>query len=192
MPDLLDQYLLFRVVVKRDPEAFTRIYDRYVVSIYRFIFVKLPTKEAAEDITSETFLRCWQYLSQRKQITHIRALLYRIAKNLVADYYRKSSNFTVPIDQVVTFFDGETSEQMRKEKDFSDIGRSAQIVAAKAELSLLLKRIARLKEDYQDVLTLRLIEGLNFGEIAMILEKTTGNVRVMYHRAIKALEERIA
>lgn len=186
MSNLLDQYLLFRVVVKRDPEAFARIYDRYVVSIYRFVFVKLPSKEAAEDVTSETFLRCWQFLSKRKQITHLRALLYRIARNLVADHYRKSGLAAVPLDQTVTFSSDEASTLISA--DLSDSGRGAQNVLLKAEVGLLLGRIARLKEDYQDVLTLRLIEGLSFGDIAVILEKNQGHVRVMYHRARKALE----
>lgn len=188
MSNLHDQYLLFRVLVKRDPEAFTRIYDRYVVAIYRFVFVKLPSKEAAEDVTSETFLRCWQHLSQRKQITHLRALLYRVARNLVADHYRKAGQPMISLDQAVTFFDGVTSTTMSP--DLSDDGSGAKNVVHKAEAGLLLQRIARLKEDYQDVLTLRLVEGLSFGDIAVILEKSQGNVRVMYHRARKALEEK--
>ncbi len=184
MSNLLDKYLLFRVVVKRDPEAFARIYDRYVVSIYRFVFVKLPSKESAEDVTSETFLRCWQFLSQRKQITHLRALLYRIARNLVADHYRKLGRPNLSLDHFVTFSSDDASYISA---DLSDAGRGARDVFVKAEAGLLLKKMARLKEDYQDVLSLRLIEGLSFGDIAVILEKPQSHVRVMYHRAKKAL-----
>ncbi len=186
MTTLHDQYLLFRVIVKRDAEAFAHLYDRYVVAIYRFVFVKLPSKEVAEDVTSETFLRCWQYLAQKKRITHVRALLYRIARNLIVDHYRRTDPPTVALDHRVTFSEDFASTQSQ---ELSDFGRGARQLTAHAEASLVLVKIARLKEDYQDVLTLRLIDELSFGDIAFVLEKTTGHVRVMYHRAIKALDQ---
>ncbi len=185
MSQLHDQYLLFRVIVKRDAEAFARLYDRYVVAIYRFVYVKVPSKEIAEDVTSEVFLRCWQYLAERKRVSHFRGLLYRIARNLVADHYRKTGKTIPSFDQLVTFSSDPTSSSL---PDPSDQGRGAGKLIYQAELSLLLTKIARLKEDYQDVLTLRLIEELSFGDIALILEKTTGHVRVIYHRAMKALD----
>jgi RNA polymerase sigma factor (sigma-70 family) len=62
------------------------------------------------------------------------------------------------------------------------------LIEAQADLALLAKKLELLKEDYRDVLTLRLVDGLPFGVIAEILEKKSGNVRVIYHRAIKALQ----
>lgn len=59
---------------------------------------------------------------------------------------------------------------------------------AKVDLSLVLEKIGRLKEDFRDVLTLRLVDGLGYGDIARILEKTPGHVRVIFHRAMKALD----
>src|SRR5947207_925005 len=90
MSHLFDQYLLFRIRTKRDPDAFARLYDRYVTSIYRFVLLKVPSKEIAEDLTSEAFLKCLQYLQTQPNVKNIRALLYRIARNLVVDYYRKT------------------------------------------------------------------------------------------------------
>jgi RNA polymerase sigma-70 factor (ECF subfamily) len=55
-------------------------------------------------------------------------------------------------------------------------------------LRLVLDQIERLKESYRDVLMLRLIDGLSFGDIGKVLDKSVGNVRVIYHRAIKALD----
>jgi DNA-directed RNA polymerase specialized sigma24 family protein len=56
------------------------------------------------------------------------------------------------------------------------------------ELALVMGRLERLKDDYRDVLTLRLLDGLPFSVIAEVMEKTPGNVRVLYHRAKKALD----
>lgn len=186
MNHLIDQYLLYRIRTKRDAEAYGRLYDRYVPSIYRFVFLKLPSKEMAEDVSSETFLRCWQYLQQDRRITHIRALLYQIARNLVADYYRRNRP-EESLDAVVTFSASGASSDSKAE--LSDRNRGSAVIEARAELALVIERISRLKEDYQDVLQLRLIDGLSFGDISAITEKSAGHVRVIYHRAMKALEQ---
>jgi len=183
MANFYDQYLLYRIRTKRDKQAFGKIYDRYVTAIFRFVLLKLPSKEMAEDVTAETFLRCWQYIQENKDIANIRAFLYKIARNLVVDSYRKMES-TPSLS--VTIRDDETSSIMQLE--FSDQKRAQSEMETRAEIRLVLERIAKLKEDYRDVLTLRLVDGLSFGDIAKILEKTSGNVRVIYHRAMKALE----
>lgn len=185
MNQLVDHYLLYRVRAKRDAEAFGRLYDQYVTSIYRFVYLKVPTREIAEDVTSETFLRFWQAVLDAQDILNIRAYLYRIARNLVVDYYRKQES-TEPISGSVTFLDEQTSSY--NEGELSDRSRNARLIEARADLQIVLERIGRLKEDYQDVLKLRLIDGLAFGDIAKIIGKSAGNVRVIYHRALKALD----
>ena len=162
---------MFRVRTKRDPEAFARIYDRYVEAIYRYAFLKLPSKEDAQDVTAETFTRAWQYVSQQHEVTHIRALLYRIVKNLIADHYRKTGDAVV---ESVTFHPDSTSTVIEHE---SDEGTGRALIEARADLSLILQRLDRLKDD------------LPFGVIAKVLEKKPGHVRVMFHRALKALQE---
>lgn len=186
MSNLLDQYLLFRVRTRRDPEAFTKLYDRYVSAIYRFVFLKVPTKETAEDITSETFLKCWQAVLQQKEVWHVRALLYRIARNLIADVYRKAGPVE-SLDASVTFLEEVTSTH--SERDISDKKRGQRQIEAQTDVHLVLEAVKRLKEDYQDVVTLRLIDDLPFDDIARILEKKPGAVRVIFHRAMKKLDD---
>ena len=185
MTNLLDAYLLFRIRVQHDPDAYAELYDRYIKSIYRFVLLKVPTKEQAEDITSETFLRAWQFLQQSQEpIKNIRALLYRMARNLIADLYRKDQSRQVTLG-AVTFLDDETSTTSTTE--LSDETRGRALIEARADIALILDKIARLKTDYQDVLTLRLIDGLGYTDIGAVLEKPPGHVRVIYHRAMKAL-----
>lgn len=182
MNQLVDQYLLYRIRAKRDPDAFARLYDRYVTAIYRFVYLKLPSKEAAEDVTSEAFLRAWQYIQRAEQIENVRALLYKIARNLIADHYRKQEGKEVS----VTFSALETSSV--SEGDFDDKEAGRLMIEARADIALILEHISRLKEDFQDVLTLRLIDDLSFSDIGSVLGKTSGNARVMFHRALKALD----
>lgn len=188
MSNLVDRYLLFRIRTKRDPEAFAKIYDRYVKALYRFALLKLPSKEEAQDITAETFTKTWNYLQQHHEVTHIRALLYRVARNLIVDYYRTRKGGTVELSATVTIEDDTTSYMVKAPLD-SDRGRERDLVEARAEFSLILKHLEKLKEDYRDVVMLRLVDDLAFDDIAAILEKSPGNVRVIYHRAIKTLKE---
>ena len=186
MIPVIDRFLLFRIRTQQDPEAFGQLYDRYVKAIYRFVLLKVPSKEDAEDITSDVFLKTWNYLQEHHDVQQIRALLYKIARNTIADWYRaRSSNpsrsFTVTFqtDETTSYTEG--SEQ-------GDDGRGREIMEVRAELSIVMGRLERLKDDYRDILMLRLIDNLPFSLIAEIMERTPGNVRVLYHRAKKALD----
>jgi RNA polymerase sigma-70 factor (ECF subfamily) len=69
-------------------KSFSKIYDQYIDKIYRFIFLKVNSPEISQDLTSETFLRTWEVF-KNKEIKNIQAFLYKIAKNLVINYYRE-------------------------------------------------------------------------------------------------------
>lgn len=184
MTQLVDRYLLYRIRAKRDAEAFAKIYDRHVESIYRFVVYKLPKKEDAQDVTAEAFTRLWQFIQQPKQITNVRAFLYQIARNLVADFYRKlEQSPTEPLSDV-TFEDDKASNQL-----YTDKGRNSEQIEARSELSIILGQLDKLKEDYRDVLALRLIDDLSFQEIGTILGKEPGHIRVIYHRGLKAIKQ---
>lgn len=185
MTNIVDRYLLFRLRTKQDPEAFARLYDRYVEAIYRFSILKLSSKEEAEDVTSEAFTRAWQYVQERHDVLNFRALLYRITRNLIVDRYRKVDP-TVSIESV-TFGDAHTSTSVEVHNDMGDSGRTKAVIEAQVDAALILDKLQRLKEDHRDVLTLRLVDGLPFTVIADILEKPVGTIRVIYHRALKAL-----
>ena len=182
MFSLLESYRVYRVRSARDEQAFAHIYDAYVQAIYRFIYVKISSKEQAEDITAETFLRLWQALQKGEEVRHVRGMLYRIARNLVIDAYRRRG--ASPDLLAVTLSEDETSSD---NEALSDRGKASRTIEARADLALLLQQIGQLKDDYQDVLTLRLIDDLSFQDIADILGKESGTVRVLYHRALKAL-----
>ncbi|MBU1348918.1 RNA polymerase sigma factor [Patescibacteria group bacterium] len=185
MSNLIDRYLLFRIRTRRDSEAFAKIYDRYVKALYRFNSLKLPSREDAQDVTAETFTKAWNYLREHKDVTNIRALLYRIARNLIADFYRHRP-VSVAVDTVTN--DGEFASSRMRDGFGSDLGREKEVMEARAEMNIVLKQLETLKEDYRDVVMLRLVDGLAFEDIGDILEKSTGNVRVIFHRAIKTLK----
>lgn len=175
-----DQFLIASSIAG-DEEAFGKLYDKYVNDIYRFVVMRVRSSQEAQDLASETFLKAWQYVStQKKQIDDFRALLYRIARNLVIDHYRSSKN------ESQGFEEGQL-------ENIIDTSPSLQASAEhKDDMALVFKVIGQLSKDDSDVIILRYIEDLSIKEIAEIQGKKSGTVRVALHRAVKRVKELIS
>src|SRR3989344_2143089 len=100
MPSLKQKIFLIRLRY-RDADTFAKFYDEYVGRIYRFVLFKVSSVQEAEDITSEVFLKAWEYLGKKDiEIKNLNSFIYQIARNLVIDYYRsRARRGTVSIDQ---------------------------------------------------------------------------------------------
>lgn len=173
-----EKALLVRIK-KKDPQAFSEVYDLYITPIYRFIYFKVATKQDAEDLTSEVFLKIWQYITEtEEEIQNLRALLYRTARNLVIDFYSRSAKRDLTQDL-------EVLETIRDERQQSLL---SQIDVA-FEMQDIEKVLRQLKDEYREVIILRYIEELSIAEIAKVLQKSKGSVRVLLHRALKVAKE---
>jgi RNA polymerase sigma-70 factor (ECF subfamily) len=173
--------LIYQVLKKGDHNAFGQLYDLYVSQIFRFIFFKVLRREEAEDLTAETFLKMWEYLvaqgAKKREIGNFQALLYRIARNAVIDFYRKKNTELKNIEPLAL-------EQI-----------SSEVAAAPLydlkEVGELGTCLIKLKDLYREVLILKYIDGRSVGEIAEITGKSKGHVRVILHRGLQTLREMI-
>jgi RNA polymerase sigma-70 factor (ECF subfamily) len=161
----------------KEKEVFITAYDQNVDQIFRFIYFKVGNKEEAQDLTSATFLKAWNYLlDNRINPNTIKAFLYKIARNSVIDYYRAKSGY------------GATS--LEKEGDMAD---DKQDISLRAELTsdiaIIENGLLKLKDEYREVIILRYTEEFSIAEIAEILEKSKTNTRVLVFRALRALRE---
>ncbi len=170
-----EKLLLYKVQTKKDPEAYAKLYDLYIKRIYRFVFFKVSSETEAEDITSEVFLKAWNYLSSNKEVKSFSGLLYRIARNAVIDLYRSKSNSTEVLIQ--------------EGVDYGDQGQWYNDTNNRIETNNLLEALKKLKHEYREVITLRYVEELDVSEIAEITGKGSVAVRVTLHRALKKLKE---
>jgi len=177
-PKLGDKLLLIRLK-KKDPDAFAEVYDLYVTPIYRFIYFKVSSRQDAEDLTSEVFLKVWNFVTETEDvIENLRALIYKIARNLVIDFYRqRARNEYVVAD-----------ESLENIKDYRQQSLLAEI-EAKIDMRNIEPILRKLKDEYREVIILRFVEDLTIGEIAGILDKSKGSVRVILHRALKVTRE---
>ncbi|MCX6740480.1 MAG: RNA polymerase sigma factor [Candidatus Parcubacteria bacterium] len=178
---ITEKYLLFKARNK-DPEAYSKIYDLYVDKIYRFVFFKINSKEEAQDLTSEVFLKTWEYIISGKEISNLNAYLYKVARNLVIDYYRKAAHKGVSLDALDS-----GGENLRVDNIMITQGQDE--LDSKIQLEKIQDKLQGLKDDYREIIILRYVDGLSIGEIAEIVEKKNGAVRVILYRATNALRE---
>ncbi len=170
--------LLLERIRRGDKDAFAVIFDEYQPKIFRYIYFKVPRIETCEDLVSEVFLKFWQavYHDQR-QVDNLQAFIYRIAHNTVVDFYRLRRQ-EVDLSQLVELAD-ENSEKIVAQINIDQ------------DIKELLKVLTDLPTDQAEIITLHYIEELSVKEIAKITGKKENNVRVILHRAIKALKEKL-
>lgn len=175
-----DKQILSRLK-NRDKEAFIKIYDDNVSEIHRFVYFKIGNREEANDLTSMIFLKTWNYIQNKtlEDAKTLRALLYKIARTSIVDYYRETGNkFTVSLDDEENHID--VVDETESPSDRLD---------QESNLALIKKMLPLLKEEYREVIIMKFINDLSLDEIADISGKSKGNVRVLLHRALSALKE---
>jgi RNA polymerase sigma-70 factor, ECF subfamily len=164
----------------QDKEAFAEAYDLYLDHIYRFVYFKVGNEEEARDISSQTFLKAWDHIRNNSLTDHktLKGLLYRVARNLIIDHYRKKTR------EEVSYSEEGSLIELADERQ--DLAKNLQI---RSEFEDLEKKMRLLKDEYREALTLRYINELSVAEMAEILDKTRGNTRVLVYRALNALKE---
>lgn len=174
---LKEKYLIYKVRQNKDAEAYGQLYDCYVDRIFRFVLFKVSSTEVAEDLTSEIFLKTWEYINKtKKKIQNLNALLYRVARNCVIDHYRARRYDTVTSDE----------EYMERIEDKRNLEAD---INERMEIQNIETHLKKLKDAYREIIILKYVEGFSVAEMAEITERSAGNVRVVLHRALKALKE---
>ena len=173
---LNEQVLIYRIK-KGDAESFGPIYDFYVERVYRFVYLKVPSAEDAQDITAESFLKLWQYIKENKKIEYLQALVYRIARNLIVDFYRKRGTVMESLD-----------EQEPLIADRADLTLEEKMTL-KSDMMAVEAALRQLKDAYREVIILHYLNELSLKEVARIVDKKPGNVRVLLHRGVKILKD---
>ena len=159
-----------------DPDAWQDFFNEFYKKMYSFAYVRTGDVEAAEDIAAEVFAAAARGIDRyRPTGAPIGAWLYRIARNITADHLeRRRRKPSVSIEGA--------------EIDIESPNWSGQL----DERSDLLKSIAGLNDEHQEVLVLRFFHDCSVSETAKAMGKNEGAVRVLQHRAILALRRRLA
>jgi RNA polymerase sigma-70 factor (ECF subfamily) len=157
-----------------EKEAFGLLYDYYHPRIYRFIFLKVSNKQDAEDITHQVFLSAWQNIKNYEpQGFPFSSWLYKISRNAVIDFYRSKKN-EISLEEV----GDRLNDELRIDK-----------IDLKIQIEKVMKALKKLKPEYQDIIIMRFVDDLSIKEVAKVLDKSEGAVKIMQHRAINSLKK---
>ena len=153
-------------------------YDAHVGKIYRYIYFRVNIEELAQDLTSEVFLKSWQYLSV-KSVGNPRAFFYQVARNLIVDFYRKKDKTPISLEEIT-------------DKPISDKSDSPlDLASVSADMNSVKLALRQLSPDYQEIIIWRYLDELETKEIAEILNKSEGAVRTLLSRALGELRGRM-
>lgn len=172
---------------------FSQIYDKYVGDIFRYVFLKVNSKALAEDITSDVFLKTWQFVlkdkEEYKEIEKVRPFLYKIACNSVVDYYRRKDKSEVVL--VDSLSEGETKEDLLDKVNVknNNLQDMSEEYLKNEDVRRVKEAVDKLDEKYKDIVLLYFLEGFSHKEIAEITGKSSVNVRVGLYRSLKKLRE---
>ena len=164
-------------------KQFSKIYDQYISRIYRFVFLRVNSVDIAQDLTSETFTRAWSSFAkaseEKDRVKNWVGFLYQIARNLVTDFYREKGKVQIISASYSPFL---TDPSIGLEEKAFLSSEADQIKAV----------LSKLGEEQQEVIIWRYLEGLSNKEIAKILDKPEGTVRVIIHRSLEFLRKELS
>jgi RNA polymerase sigma-70 factor (ECF subfamily) len=172
----IDDDLLARAM-KGDAEAFGDLYERHMMSIYRYVYYRIGEVREAEDLTETVFIKVWQALPGFKLgKASFKTWIYRVAQNALVDHYRThKEELELPEDASLQ------SSSPQPEEEVIAMERSEQIG----------KALRKLNPQHQEILTLRFINEMSHEEAAQVMGKSVGAMRVLQYRALKALQEQL-
>ncbi len=159
-----------------DPAAFGALYERYLTVVYNYVFYRLHNVHEAEDLTAKVFYQALTHLD--RYVSHgvpFTAWLFRIAHNLVANWYR----------------DTKRRQTFSLDDSFLELGtppvefdRHAVDREEEHELRAILRQLS---PERQQLIVLKYVEGMSNAEIGTIMGRSEGAVKALLHRTLLAL-----
>lgn len=156
---------------------FTAAYDDYSEAIFRFCYLKTSDRELAKDLMQQAFTKAWAHMVDENHagqtIDNMRAFIYRIANNLIIDWYRKKKESS--LDNLMD--EGFDPKDMSMQTD------------TYAETELIMRSLDQLEERDKNIIIWKFIEDLPYTEIAKLAKESPGIISVRIYRALKRLKK---
>lgn len=150
-----------------------QIYEEKKQELFRFLYVILGDKQAAEDALQETFLKAYLHRSKYVEMQKEKSWLYKIARNTAYDMLRKRHReFPIEKNQIEDVIE----KNVQHEEAYEHL--------------LYMEMMERLNELEREIVSLKIIAGMTHREIAKVLHMTTGSVKKRYERAINKLKKK--
>jgi RNA polymerase sigma-70 factor (ECF subfamily) len=155
-------------------QEFQSFYQENLGPIYRYIYSNVRTREEAEDLTSQVFLKALRSLDLKRSMQSAQAWLFQVARTTIADYWRAHYRGTPSSleDLLEAGWEGPAAEEEPSLRSSGVEDRVQGILQA-------------LPERYREVLTCRFLLDLSVRETAVRMGLTETNVKVVQFRALR-------
>jgi RNA polymerase sigma-70 factor (ECF subfamily) len=160
-----------------DPDAFTELYHRYLSRVYRYHLARTGHIQEAEDLTAQTFLTAYESVSSFRGKGRFSSWLFGIASHKLADHYRRS-RLESSLEEV--------------EHIHSPLPLPEETVAQRLDLARVARLLKLISPERAEALVLCLFAGLSLAEAAQAVGKSEAAVKMLVHRGICDLQERMA
>ena len=156
-----------------DQKAYEMLFNEFFPKISRFVALRVENRPVAEDLTADIFVKVWETLQEKQEVSSFYNWIFTIARNKIIDHWRTKK----------TYSDIFELENLLEYED-NVVEAIDLTIASKKFLQVL----DQLSADQQQVIRLKFLENLDNAEIAAIMDKTPGTIRVIQHRAICELK----
>ena len=161
-----------RMTMRAEAQKFELFYQEHLDGIYRFVYSHVRNREAAEDLTSQIFLKAMCSLDLERNTYSSSAWLFLVARTTMADYwrahYRRAATHSLE-ELLEAGWEGPVDANPVKSRAVDRVEDILQI----------------LPERDRDVLTCRFLLKLSVRETALSMGVTEANVKVMQYRALR-------
>lgn len=159
---------------RADPAAFSRLYQRYLGRVYRYLYFRVRERAVAEDLTSQVFLAALEGMPRYNHRGAFAAWLFAIARRKAADHFRLQRG-QVSLEALHDSLSGEGDPLPR--------------LIADEETERLEALVSSLSQDEQELLRLRFAAELSFAELAEVLRRNPAAVKMQLYRLLNRLEQ---
>ena len=175
MSEILADKKLIQQYLKGDEKSLEFLIEKYLKSIYSFVYKNVGNTAEAEDITQEVFIKVWKNIKKFDQKRSFKPWIFQIAKNTSIDFLRKKK--AIPFSR----FENEKGQNILLE---NMAAAPLNLIGNLNDKRILAAAIGGLNAKEQKVINLRHNDGLSFKEISGVLSESINTVKSRYRRAL--------
>jgi len=155
-------------------KEFLTAYDDFADAIFRHCYFMVLDREKAKDLVQDSFIRLWKYIHRGEDVKNVKALVYKIANNLIIDESRKKTAVSI---------------ELLAEKGFDPGFDYMPKLVSELDSRFIAGVLPRLEPKYREAVTMRYVDDFSVQEIAEMTNESENNVSVRIHRGLKQLKE---
>ncbi|MDD5721114.1 MAG: RNA polymerase sigma factor [Candidatus Pacebacteria bacterium] len=164
-----------------DEKSLEVLVDRYLINIYNFVYKLVNDRQAANDISQESFIKAWKNIRKYRQGSNFQNWLLTLTRNTAIDWLRKRKDLSFSI------FENEKGVNIFSETLVDDKPSPFELLTQAEDTIFVEALLNELNPQYRDVLTLRYSSDFTFEEIGKLLKRPLHTVKSQHRRALVAL-----